>query len=87
MDNGDCRIGLPRLTMKQGMIQSMLMTGVSIKRIAYHLDQSVHTINSHVKSLYTIYGVNSRRELLVRLSGALEVAGSLPAGLNGGVVL
>jgi DNA-binding CsgD family transcriptional regulator len=57
---------LAALTPRQRTVLLMLLDGQSRKHIAYRLGISAHTVNEHVKQLYTRFQVNSVGELGAR---------------------
>jgi DNA-binding NarL/FixJ family response regulator len=44
----------------------LLLNGASEKQVAHQMKLSRHTIHGYVKSLYRLFGVSSRAELLAR---------------------
>ena len=54
----------------------VLLSAIAVFRIRIHfsalLGLSIHTIGDYVKAVYRAYGVNSRGELLARVSGRLS---------------
>jgi DNA-binding CsgD family transcriptional regulator len=54
----------PVLSDAQQRVFELLFTGCREKEIAKRLGLSHHTVHNHIKSIYRIYGVHSRTELL-----------------------
>jgi DNA-binding NarL/FixJ family response regulator len=52
----------PRLT----QTLELLLIGASEKQVAHQLKLSPHTVHGYVKSLYRLYGVGTRGELLAK---------------------
>ena len=52
------------LSQRQTDVLHLLLRGMSEKQVARDLGVSTHTVHTHVKRLYTEFGVNSRGELL-----------------------
>ncbi|OHD80532.1 MAG: hypothetical protein A2355_16850 [Spirochaetes bacterium RIFOXYB1_FULL_32_8] len=60
----DCRISLSSFSKREQDIINYLTQGLSYKEIAYELNISYNTVNSHVKNIYKKANVNDRNELL-----------------------
>lgn len=58
----------PRLSPRQRQVQALLRRGLAEKQIAAELDVSPHTVHDYVKALYRVHAVQSRAELLAKLS-------------------
>ena len=56
----------PRLTPAQRRVLENLLRGLTEKEVAARLNISIHTVHSHVKNLYKIFGVSSRGELIAQ---------------------
>lgn len=56
----------PHLAPRAKQVLARMLEGDSAKQIARHLGISIHTTNDHIQSIYRIYGVASRGELLAR---------------------
>lgn len=63
-------------TPAQKRILDLLLQGLREKQIADQLYLSVHTVHTHARALYRLYGVHSRSELLVRALHSREPAKS-----------
>ncbi len=61
-DGQEVSVMRPRLQ----TVLALLMDGQPPKRIAVHLDLSVHTVRGYIKEIYRHFGVGSRAELLRR---------------------
>jgi DNA-binding CsgD family transcriptional regulator len=55
------------LSPRQKETLNFLAEGLSDKAISERLQISAHTVRDYIKSLYNIYGINSRAELMKRL--------------------
>lgn len=55
---------LDRLTRAQRRVYDYLMEGASEKQAASRLHVSIHTVHSHTKAIYKIFGITTRAELL-----------------------
>lgn len=56
-----------RLTSAEARVLKLLIRGKTAQAIATHLDISVDTVRTHIRSLYTKLGVSSREALFMRL--------------------
>src|SRR4051794_6467624 len=54
------------LSRRERQVLALLVTGRSEKQVALELEISPHTVHVYVKSLYKLFGVCSRTDLLVR---------------------
>jgi DNA-binding CsgD family transcriptional regulator len=54
----------PRLTPRESDVLRCLLAGAAEKAVAADLGISPQTVHTHVKSIYSAYGVSSRAELL-----------------------
>jgi len=57
---------IPSLPARTWLVHEMLLQGYSRPEIASHLRLSLHTVNGHVKRIYTHLGVHSQSELMGR---------------------
>jgi DNA-binding CsgD family transcriptional regulator len=57
---------MAKLPPRSRTVQTLLLEGLSLKRIAYQLGLSEHTVKDHVKRIYKHYDVDSRTALLRR---------------------
>lgn len=60
------------LTRREREIVSLLVGGLDTRAIAERLFISPHTVQDHLKQVFTKIGIHSRRELLARLSAASD---------------
>lgn len=60
----DDEYGIGQLTPRQREVLGCMLRGLSEKEAGGELHVSAHTIHSHVKTLYSIFSVNSRGELM-----------------------
>ena len=60
----DYKISLNSFSSREQEIINYLTKGSSYKEIAYELNISYNTVNSHVKKIYKKSGVNERKELI-----------------------
>lgn len=58
--------GLPGLTAREAQVVERVAAGLTTQQIASDLFISTHTVTSHVRHVYTKWGVASRRELAER---------------------
>jgi len=58
---------LGTLTTAQRRVFDLLIGGILEKHIAKELGLSQHTVHNHIRSIYRVFGVHSRAELLVRV--------------------
>lgn len=54
------------LTPSQRRVYELMLDGTPEAEIAARLDLSIHTVHTHVKAIYSRFGVHSRGELLAR---------------------
>lgn len=59
----------PALSPAEERVFELLLCGLAEKLIARRLVLSPHTVHNHVKRIYRAFGVHSRPELLVAVSG------------------
>jgi DNA-binding CsgD family transcriptional regulator len=62
---------LCELTPKEQRIAQLLAQGQTARQIATRLDVSLHTVQSHFKSLFAKTGTKGQNELIARLRGPL----------------
>ncbi len=58
------------LTDREGEVVSLLVTGSDTRSIAAQMFVSEHTVQDHLKSIFTKTGVNSRKMVIARATGA-----------------
>lgn len=63
---------MSRLTDKEREIVHRVMKGVSYKNIAEEMKISINTLKTHMKNVFSKYGVNSKIELNNKLSGHVK---------------
>ena len=56
-----------------------LIAGDDTRAMTERLGISRHTVQDHLKSVFTKVGVRSRREVLARFSGATEMTSTTPS--------
>lgn len=57
---------LDTLTTKERAVFDLLVVGMKMKEIATELNRSSATINTHINSIYSKLGVNSKAKLILR---------------------
>lgn len=57
----------PKLPRRSRMVLDLLLEGLTRKEIANRISLSIHTVNDHVKHIYSVYSVHSHAELLNRI--------------------
>lgn len=60
---------IAQLSKQEHLVQQLILAGKSNKEIAAELFVSVHTVKSHITSLYSKLGVKSRKELILSTNG------------------
>ncbi len=61
--DGTCVI-LPELSIRKRVVVDLLVQGYSRRKIADHLEISLHTVNDYVKAIFSHFGVHSQSELV-----------------------
>ena len=62
---------MQRLTTKEKMITQRVLLGKPYKVIADEVDISINTLKTHMKNIFSKYGVSSKIELHNKLTGAV----------------
>ncbi len=67
-DKEIAKVSLEKLSSRETEIAQLLIVGKSYKEIAMLLNKSFHTVNFHIKNMYVKFDVNSKTELVYKLT-------------------
>lgn len=67
-DKEIAQASLEKLSSRETEIAELLIVGKSYKEIAMLLNKSFHTVNFHIKNMYVKFDVNSKTELVYKLT-------------------